>query len=66
MSGQYYSKIEKIRAEIAQVLRDKEEAQREPEGPWRSIKIRLANLKLFTLNRQLRQEYFGGRVAYYE
>ena len=44
MSGQYYSKIEKIRAEIAQVLRDKEEALREPEGPWRSIKLRLANL----------------------
>ena len=32
--SEYYGRIEKIRAEIAQILRDKEEAQREPEGPW--------------------------------
>ena len=63
--SEYYGRIEKIRAEIAQILRDKEEAQREPEGPWRSINIRLANLKLFTLNSQFRQEYLRGRVPTY-
>ena len=64
--SEYYGRIEKIRAEIAQILREKEEAQIEPEGPWRSIKIRLANLKLFTLTRQLRQEYSRGRVPTYD
>ena len=63
--SEYYGRIEKIWAEIAQVLRDEEEAQRGPEGTWRSIKIRLANLKLFTLNRQLRLEYLRRRAPTY-
>ena len=64
MSNQNLDKIKKLKAEIGQIRKDKQEAMKELEGPWRDIKTQVANLELFTVNTDLQRELFGRRIVY--
>lgn len=63
MSYHNRPKIVKLRAEIRQIMKSKQEVLKDRRGSWRDMKIRIVNVKLLMLDRELERELFGRRIG---
>ena len=59
MSREGTSRVQKLRREIKELNDKKHQALLEPTGQLKDIKLRLYELKIFTLTRKLQIELFG-------
>ena len=59
MSGEGTSRVQKLRREINELNDKRRQALLEPTGQLKDIKLRLYELKIFSLTRKLQIELFG-------